>query len=159
GILSTGTGSTVDGSFARTIQIGGGDTLDALVAKINAANAGVTASVINDGSAAAPYRLVLTSDTRGAGGRNNFSTRTTGLSFETLSEARDAKLVIGDPSSPGSVVITSGTNTVKNVVDGLTLNLKNVSDGPVSVTVAPDIDTIVKSVSSFIDTINSGFDK
>ena len=153
-ILGIATDSTINGSFAKTIEINGSETLDELVTKINSANAGVRASIINDGSPGAPYRLILTSTVSGTQGRINFSSTIPGLSFTTLSEARDAKLIVGEPGSSGAIVLTSSSNTIRNVVDGLTLELKGVSDNPVSVTVSRDIDQVVADVRSFVQSFN-----
>jgi flagellar capping protein FliD len=48
--------TTITGTFSAQVTIASGDTLDALVKKINAAGAGVTASVLNDGTPYTPYR-------------------------------------------------------------------------------------------------------
>ncbi len=65
-----GTGSvsiTVGTGDEETITVGAGaSTLSGLRNAINASDAGVTASIINTGSGASPYKLVLTSKTSGA---------------------------------------------------------------------------------------------
>ncbi len=159
GIAGTATGTTLTGTFARTIQIDSNDTLNDVVTLINGSKAGVRASVINDGSAGTPYRLILTSTTSGTKGRVTFSTGTTGLSFGELAEARDAKFVVGDLDSASALVVTSGSNTVKDVVQGLTLQLHGVSDDPVQVTVAPDVDQVVTSIQTFVKTFNDALDR
>ncbi len=158
-LLGTAEGTTIDGALARRIEVTAGDTLDTLVTKINESSAGLRASIINDGSAIAPYRLIISSSTTGAIGRVNFSLGSTWLSLSTLSDARDAKIVVGSIDSPSSVVLTSGSNTVKNVVDGLTLDLKAAGSQPVDVTVARDVDQVVSDIGSFVETINDTLDR
>lgn len=159
GILGTATGTVLAGSFARTVEIDGDDTLDDLVAKINAAGAGVTASVVNDGTASAPYRLVLTSDATGTGGQINYTSSIASLNLQTLSEAEDAKVIIGSPSSPSSIVVTSSSNTVKDVIDGLTLQLKSTSSQPVQVNVSRDSEQAVTAIDTMVKSLNSALDK
>ncbi len=151
--------TTINGSFARTIEVAASDTLDTLVTKINASNTGVRASIINDGTGVTPYRLILTSTTPGSSGRLNYDPGTTGLDFNVLSEAKDATLVIGSIDSPGAIVVTSGTNTVENVVDGLTLQLQGTSAQPVNVTVSRDVETVMSDVQTFIDAFNDTLDR
>lgn len=146
------------GSFAATIDISGADTLDDVVTKINAAGVDAKASVINDGSSR-PYRLVLTSDQTGSAGRIAFDTGSSGLSFQALSEAHDATVVVGDINSSDSILISSSSNTIKNAVQGLTLNLISTTDSPVQVAVNTDIDSVVSDVSSFVDSYNSILDQ
>src|SRR5690606_14935239 len=74
-------------------------------------------------------------------------------------QGRDAVLLIGDPNSPNSLLVTSGSNTVSDVVQGLTLNLTGTSDTPVSVTVEKDVESIVTNVKTFVKTINDTLDQ
>ncbi len=159
GILGTAEGTVLDGSFATTVDIDADDTLDDLVEKINSAGVGVTAGVINDGTALAPYRLVLTSATTGVAGTIAFSTQSTGLKLNTLTEASDATLVLGDPNSANAIVVTSSSNTVTDVVEGLTLNLVGTSDDPVQVNVSRDIESVVSDIKTFVTTYNDTLDR
>ncbi len=62
----TGAGFTSSGAAAKTVTIdSSNNTLSGIRDAINAANIGVTASIVNDGSTK-PYRLVLTSSSTGS---------------------------------------------------------------------------------------------
>ena len=159
GILGTADGTVLQGSFAVSVEIDGDDTLDEVVAKINAAGAGVTASVINDGTGVIPYRLRLASNTTGLAGDVAFSTGSTGLSLGTLTEASDAVVVIGDPNSSNGLLVTSSSNTLTDVVEGLTINLLGTSDDPVQVTVTRDRESVVSDLKTFITTFNDTMDR
>ena len=50
------TETTINGTTTQTINLAAGDSLQTLASDINSRNAGVTASIINDGSSN-PYRL------------------------------------------------------------------------------------------------------
>src|SRR6202035_3998370 len=64
-IAGIATGTTIDGSFTKTLTLDQNDTLNTVIKKINALGAGVTASIINDGSGADPYRLSITASNSG----------------------------------------------------------------------------------------------
>jgi flagellar hook-associated protein 2 len=70
GVTSIGVGTVtiqVGSGATTTIDIdAGNDTLEGLRDAINSSDAGVTAAIINDGSASNPYRLLLTGNTTGA---------------------------------------------------------------------------------------------
>lgn len=146
------------GSFAGTVEIASTDTLQDVVEKINSAGVGVRASVINDGSSSKPYRLVITSDTSGEVGAIGFDGGTSGISLETLTEAQDARVVVGDEDSANSILISSNTNQITGVVDGVTLNLVGASDTAVQVTVGQDVDSVVSSMSEFVTAYNAVLD-
>jgi len=148
----------ITGTFAGEIEIGAADSLDDLVEKINEANLGVTASVINDGTGDNPYRLVFSSALTGTQGKISFSSDMPGLDLETLTEAKDASVVIGDPTSPNAVLVSSSSNTITDVVPGLTLNLLGTSDSPVEVTVERDLETLISDVRTFAEAFNDSLD-
>jgi flagellar hook-associated protein 2 len=139
----------IDGSQELSIQLSGSETLDDLVAQINESGGLATATILNDGTDIAPYRLQLSSSAAGKAGELLVD----GLDFTTLSTAQDAKVVVGtDPNS--GVVITSSSNTLTDVVPGLTIDLLDVSDEPVTVTVSRDVDTIVETLQGFVTSFN-----
>ena len=61
------TARTIDGSTTQKVKLVAGDTLSDLETKINSADVGATASILNDGSSN-PYRLMLTSNQLGEAG-------------------------------------------------------------------------------------------
>ena len=85
-IKGTATATTIDGSFEKTITVNATDTLQTLQTKINDLNWGVTASIINDGSSIAPYRLSLNAKNSGRDGRVVFDAGATTLDTRTLVE-------------------------------------------------------------------------
>lgn len=147
------------GSFARQVVITSSDTLDKVAEKINAAGAGVSARVLNDGSATSPYRLVLTSTASGTRGAISYSTGLTGLSFETMTRAQDAVVAVGDGNAPNPILLTSGNNTLSGLVDGLELKLNGTSSQPITVTVAQDVETIVSDMKTFVSAFNNTIDR
>lgn len=143
-------------------------TLSGVKDAINNANAGVTASIINDGTG---NRLVLTSATTGA--VNGFkvdvadsdgnNTDTAGLSMlsydptaaagsgknqASLASAQDAKFTLNN------IAITKPTNNVNDAVNGLTLNLLSTTSTPVTLDVGLDSSTLQKTLNSFVTAYN-----
>jgi flagellar hook-associated protein 2 len=153
---------------AVDVTIGAGDSsLDGIKAKINAANAGVTASIVRDSSGA---RLVLSSTATGASGAvritavdgDGNSTDAAGLSalaFDPPTAAAQLPPVTGQmtqtqvamnaQASVNGLTVNSATNTLSSVIDGVTLTLAKVTSAPVTVTVALDTASQRKAVTDF----------
>lgn len=141
------------------VTVGASDTLDTIKTKINAANAGVTASIVNDASGA---RLVLTSNTTGLksavqvtatddDGNNNDAAGLSRLAFDPptavggMSQTQAAK---NAAATINGLPISSATNKLENVISGVTLNLTK--EGITSeVKVAQDTTTLKKAISDF----------
>ena len=142
------------------IQIDGThNTLEGIRDAINASNAGVTASIVNDGSAS-PYRLTITSNTTGA---------TSSLKITVAGSAGIATLLANDPAgtqnlrqtqtaldaqlSISGIAISRPTNTVTDAIQGVTLKLSNLASN-VAVTVARDSTTITAALKGLVDAYN-----
>ncbi len=156
---TAGTDNVIRGRHTAVIETDTDDTLDDLVSKINAAGLPVFASVINDGTTSAPHRLVLTSRISGKAGELAFSGGIPGLDLNVLTEARDATLIVGGAGGSGPIVVTSSSNTVRDVVDGLTLTLVAPGSAPVDVAVSADIESVVTDVKSFASSFNDIIDR
>jgi flagellar hook-associated protein 2 len=136
------------GATAVDIAITATDTLADVRDKINAAGAGVTALVMTDASGS---RLLIRSNTSGAA--NAFRTSgiaslafdpSAGVTTMTQSQtAADAAATIN------GLAVTSASNTLSNIVDGLTLNLSTVTTGPVTVNVVTDSEALKKTITDF----------
>jgi flagellar hook-associated protein 2 len=131
-----------------TITVNSTDnTLSQLAATINSQNAGVTASVIQDANG---YRLALVSNTSGAPGQITVSANTTGLNFNTGVTAENASLEVD------GVPISSASNTVSNVIPGVTLNLGSASPNTqVALSVNPDTTQITSAINTFVSAYNT----
>ena len=142
------------------ITVSATDTLASVRDKINGAGAGVTALIMTDSSGS---RLLIRSNATGAA--NGFRTSVTdadgnngdaaglsvlaydpsaGISMMTRSQtAADAAATIN------GLAVTSASNTLSNIVDGVTLNLSAKTTGPVTVNVVPDNNTLTKTLTDF----------
>lgn len=154
-IAGTATGSTLVGRYAADIEVTATDTLQTLVNKINSANVGVTASTINDGSTVNPVRLSVNAVNSGLAGRFTFDGGATGVELTTLVRAQNAAVFLGSSDVPDPVLLTSSTNTLADVVPGVTLNLANASNTPVTVSVSQSADQAVSTLRSFVTNFNA----
>jgi len=103
------------GSEASTeIEINtGNNTLEGLRDAINNSDAGITASIINDGSALNPYRLLLTSTTTGADGKITVTTNLTGGAAPDFNNKTFDAVEVGEGNSSAytGVATASGSYT------------------------------------------------
>ncbi|MFT2185930.1 flagellar filament capping protein FliD [Pseudomonas putida] len=164
GTLTIGQGDPANGGKAYTIEVGAGATLQSVRDQINkemSAN-GISANIVTgDGGA----RLVLTSSTTGLGsdlslkgdaGQSeldieygvSMADSGTGAGYIT-DPARDAELTID------GLKVTSATNTIKDAISGLSLELVSESTAATKVTVAANNDGLKTSIQSFVDAYNT----
>ena len=103
--ISVGTGS------AQTITIdSSNNSLTGIARAINAANAGVTASIINDGSQTSPYRLILSANKTGQANKISVTSNLSGsqgLNFSTA--VFDAPETLNRATSTTSAITLGGT--------------------------------------------------
>ncbi len=142
------------------------DTLQTLRDKINEAGAGVTASIVTDSSGA---RLSLRSTATGAengfrltaadGDGNN--TDAAGLSrfaFDPASGNLNTEQKVPAANALATVNginVSSATNELSTVVDGLTIRLRKEGPGSVDVTVSSDREAVKTAVKDFAEAYNA----
>jgi flagellar hook-associated protein 2 len=149
----------IDGSFETRVEFDAGDTLQDVVNAINDAGAGVSASIVASGSGPAPYRLVITSQTSGAAGRVTIDSFGEDLGLSTLSRGEDAVVFFGSEDPANGFLLTSRTNSLEGVIDGVTLDLQSASDDPVEVNVARDVEAIETGIGTFVESFNRVIDR
>lgn len=155
------TTSVVGTSGSLTINIGTSNnqpitinatnnTLSGLRDAINGANLGVTASIVNTGVGATPYKLVLTGNTSGQSNTISVTGNIDGqpYSFTVTQAAASASLTVN------GIGITSNSNTITGAVPGLTLNLLQ-PNSSATVTVSAATDQIKTKISSLVTSFNA----
>ena len=152
---SFGTFGTATGT--ATVSIVAGDTMTAIAGKVNAANAGVTATVLSDGT---NERLVIKSSTTGTAA---------GFRLNSPADAGLAPLGLGNPSDAvfagqvaqdanvkiNGIDVVSATNKLTAAVPGVTLQLSGITTSPVDVSVNTDLTVVQKNIQSFVDAYNA----
>jgi flagellar hook-associated protein 2 len=156
------TSSTHTGTGTLTIQTGDDDAVNVTISEsnntltgvcnaINDANAGVTATIINDGTSS-PYRLLITANDAGTANSFTITDNLSGgqaLNLQQKQAASDAQFVLN------GVSITKSSNTISDVIPGVTFTLKATTTGAVNLTLDKDIDSIVSALNDFISAYNS----
>jgi len=153
--------SNADPSFDVVID-SSNNTLEGIRDAINAANGGVTATIVNDGDATNPHRLVLSSTSSGADQSIQVAVAgeadlVTLLNYEpggaqNLSEtvtAQDAVFKVD------GIDVTKSSNTITDVISGVTLNLNAENPtGSVVVSVTQNTDSAKAAVEAFVTAYN-----
>lgn len=148
------------GTTGTDIAVTASDTLDTLAQKINSAAPGIGASVVNDATGS---RIVLAASATGIA--NGFRVTTAGadatlasLAFDPASGPTATKQAQGASDAAATingVPVASPTNDLVNVLNGLTVNLTQVTTAPVQITVVQDKEAITKAAQTFVDAYNS----
>ena len=147
-------GEDIDGSHERVVTLAISDSLSDVVGKINDAGIPVSASIINTGSGATPFRLNFSSNITGRLGELIIDSGGVDLGLTTLSDGRDAKVFFGSDDPSQGFLITSSSNSISDVVPGVTIDLVSASDDSVTVTVTRDTQKIEDAVFQFVTTFN-----
>ncbi|NDA48042.1 MAG: hypothetical protein EBY21_12395 [Alphaproteobacteria bacterium] len=138
---------SVHGAASQTISVTT-DTPDGVASAINAAGLGLSAQVVRTDSSATPYRIVVTGQT---GGSQDFTLTSSagGLDFSsTLSTAADAQMTVNGLS------ITRASNTVDDVIDGVTLQLQSLTSGAARLDLSRDTQTAKASITGLVAAYN-----
>jgi len=180
GTLTIDVGTWTGNAFAAksgatpvTINVAATDTLASIRDKINSSNSGVKASIITDSSGA---RLVMQSATTGEA--NGFRVTTTDTDGNSVDDAGLSALAY-DPANTtagtnlsqsasdavatiNNVPVKSATNTLSEVISGLTITLSKVTSnpptittGPINITVSQDTTAITKAITDFATAYSS----
>lgn len=125
------------------------DTLEGLQQAINNAGIPVEATILNDGAAVDPLRLVISGTDTGAANAVSATLLSLGPAetFSTTQTAQDALLTLD------GVAITKTSNTIDDIISGVTLTLESVGTG--SINISTDTAEITTQIESFVDEFNS----
>lgn len=155
-------GSPTSFGAAKTVSIAANSSLQTIANSVNSANIGVSATIVNDGSAS-PYRLVFTSTSTGAA--NSMSVTAAAdptlqglMTYDQVSvggvknmtqtaAAQDAALTVN------GIAINSASNTVAGAINGVTMNLVKI--GSTTLSVARDTATVKNAVQSLVTAYNA----
>ena len=132
------------------VEIEPGSTLDQVAQKINDANGGVKALVVNTKYQPDPYRLLVVSEKSGKESRINIDPDTTFMEFKEQVTGRNLDLLFED------VPITDETNTLAELIDGVVFNVHRAEPGTrVQVNIAFDLEKTVEGIKAFVDKYNA----
>jgi flagellar hook-associated protein 2 len=150
---------------SMTITVGSGKavniplddfSLSGLASAINGTDAGVTATVVNDGT---KNHLVVTAKDTGAANTVKIAATGSVAQFDNTDPANTTmswQQKAGDAEfTVDGMKVVKPSNTVTDAIKGVTLDLAETNVGdPVKVTITKDSDAIKKNVQGFIDAYN-----
>lgn len=149
------------GGNPMDVTIPAGATLQGVRDAINSANLGVTASIVNDGSAT-PYRLVLTANESGTSKAiSNITSSDANLNAllnydGSVGSAMEQKVV---PQTAlfkvNNIDIESTSNTYTDAIQGVTLTLKQETTTATTLTVARDTAAVKTAADKFVEAYNA----
>jgi flagellar hook-associated protein 2 len=159
-------GAAFSGAGSMDITIGGkttsltltDTTLSGLSSAINKANAGVTATILNDGT---QDRLVITGNQTGAANKVSIVASGSLAQFDTTSATTATTMTWSQTAQNAEmkidgIAVSKASNTVTDAIKGVTLNLLQTNVGsPATVSLAKDNAAISKAVSGFVDAYNT----
>lgn len=146
---------TINGN---NIYVSGNDSINTLIDKINNSGGELKASFDENNKT---FNIESTDpDNKGKiviGGASNSSNL-----FSLLDITRDIYIPqeVGTEGKPAIVVvdgreIESNTNEIKDAINGITLDVKNVSNGPVNISVESNTDATINAIADFIVQYNT----
>jgi flagellar hook-associated protein 2 len=161
----TGASFASNGGVSKSVTIdSSNNTLSGIRDAINAANVGVTASLINDGGTS-PYRLVLTSNTTGVANSMKISVAgdatLSGLLAEDPAGGPSAQKLSQTSAAQNAnftvngIAISKSSNTVGDVTPGVTLNLAGTSASAVTLNVGPNTSSVSTAINGFVTAFNT----
>lgn len=155
------------GSSDITVPIGASEnTLAGIRDKINAANAGVSATIVTDANGA---RLSLQSTATGAAngfrvtvadddGNNTDNLGLSRLAFDPPSATNGMSITQSAANTQATIngiAVTSTGNTLSDVVEGMTFTVNKVTASPVTVNVSRNTDALKTMLTSFVAAYNA----
>lgn len=149
---SGGVDITVSGA-TKSINWDSTDTLDSIATKINGASAGVSASVLFDGT---KHRLVVTASATGTAATATFVDRGDGLD---LGNAANIKMPASNAVlSIDGIDVTRSSNVISDALSGVTFTLSSahaVTDPATKATVALDKGGLTDKIKAIVAAYNS----
>ncbi len=142
----------------RTIEIdASNNSLQGIRDAVNGADIGVRANIVNDGSG---ERLVFSSTESGAD--NGFFIDAEGsaalerLSFNSAStESTLTRQGVDAEFTLDGLAVTRASNSIDDLIDGVTFTLKEVSETPASISVSRDNSGARAAIESFVQAFNA----
>ena len=152
---------TVGGSSDVAVDFSSGGSIADLATAINAAKAGVTATIITDadggaylslkGRSGADQAFTLVVSDGSSDTLKSFAVGDGATGTDIVSTAQNAKLTVD-----GASVERAG-NTISDLVGGVKLQLGAVTTSPVTLSSTPPTSALSQAVTDFVDTYNEVF--
>ena len=155
----------------KSITIGSGQSsLLGVRNAINAANIGISANIINDGTTLGNYLVITSTDTgetnalritvADSDGSNTTASGLSNLAYDPENSINNMTVPSGGAAQNASlkidgINISKASNTITDAIQGVTLNLTNVSSTATKLTVAQDSSATQTAIQSFVTAYNT----
>lgn len=153
GVMGTGSVDIAVAGSTKTVSWDSTDTLDTIASKLNSAGAGVTASVLYDGTS---YRLMLNSTATGTANAATFTDNGDGLD---LSDPANQKIAAKDAIvNIDGIDVTRSKNIIDDALPGVTLTLNGVhaaADPDTAVSVTTDNSALETKLNTLVTAYNA----
>ena len=149
----------IDGSFETNLELDPNDSLEDVIQAINNSDAGISASLLNTGSGSTPFRLSLASDDTGTAGRFLVDSGAFDLGISTIDEGNDSRVFYGSSNPADGILISSSSNQLDGVIQGVTIDLLSTSDDPVEISITEDTESIETKIQEFVDAFNAAIEQ
>jgi len=156
--IGQGTLTITVGSSTKDITVdGANNTLSGLKDAINDANAGVTASIVNTGTSAAPsYKLIVQGKNTGIENDVSLSFSVTDGGSDPFTGGGDVVQAAADAQfTVNGLSLTRSSNTVSDAIPGVTLSLLKEGGASSTVSVGTDTNAIMANVKGLVDAYNA----
>ena len=147
---------------AQTIAIDqGNNTLSGFVDTVNDQVEDVNASIVFD-QGSDSFRVLLTSTETGQENTIAVTSNLTGegatpdFSGPAVQEATNAVITLG--SGPGAITAQYSSNTIDQLIEDVTIELRDVSDTPITIDVTADTEPAIEAIESFVAEFNALID-
>ena len=152
-------GGRIDGTYSINVDLDPTDTIDDLISKLEDAKAPISATVLNTGDGNKPWFLSLTSDISGAAGDLVINTGGVDLGLDQLVKGQNAQAFIGSDDPATGLLVSSSTNEMNGVIEGVSLDLIKAGPEPITIKIERDDDSVVAAVKAFTDAFNEAVTK
>lgn len=126
------------------------DSPDGIIAAINDANQGVKAELVNDGSTGTPYKIMVTGESGASEAFSLTANASSGLAFATSADNQASDAVL----SVNGVQYTRKSNTLADVISGVTLELRSTTSTAASVALTQDTSAIKEKLKALVTAYN-----
>lgn len=156
-----------NGKTAIEVEVSATDTLSDIASKINDSGGDVTAAILNDGTgeklllrnkqtgAVNGFRVQVT-DTEDGGDNDEYGLSR--LAYDPPSGANGltlAQSALDTEATLNGVAMTSANNQFAGAINGVTIDVKQLTNGPVTLDIGRDTTEISKAITAFVEAYNA----
>jgi len=133
---------------AVTLNFSANSTVNDVLSAINSAGTGATATLVNTGDAAIPYKIVMTASKTGISGGFSITDGAGVLGLTSVNAAQDASLTVD------GVPITRSSNQITDAIKGVNLTVFSENTSPTIIQVNQDNSALGSNITNLVKAYN-----